>query len=192
MLQAQGSRGALGVAPRHHDRSLELLDSITRKDCAFPGVEQGVILKKGDCVSGDLECGWRASGMHIAVRFGDLTWGRLVSIRPINQAGTDLSDVRTMPRSDRLTASYRSGVRFVGLMFPAPPWMMSRGLILGEDCGRLYSMFFLNLYVTTRGDFRGVLQQQVWFLELLYEKSLEDFWRTSGGILRHAGRDHGA
>lgn len=56
-------------------------------------------------------------------------------------SGTGFSDIRTMPRRDRLTASYRSGVRFVGLMFPAPPWMMSRGLIMGEDCGRLYSMF---------------------------------------------------
>lgn len=44
MLQAQGSRGALGVSPRHHDGSFELLNSITGKDCAFPGVEQGVIL----------------------------------------------------------------------------------------------------------------------------------------------------
>lgn len=46
-----------------------------------------------------------------------------------------------MPRSDLLTASYRSGVRFVGLILPAPPCIISLGLIPGKDCGRLYSMF---------------------------------------------------
>lgn len=51
-----------------------------------------------------------------------------------------LSEI-TIPSSDSRTALYLSGVRLVGLMFPAPPWMMSRGFILGEDwTGRLYSM----------------------------------------------------
>jgi hypothetical protein len=67
--QAQCSGGALGVSPRYHDRSFKLLDAITREHRAFSGVEKGVVLQQGDCVSCDLECGWRASGVHVAVRF---------------------------------------------------------------------------------------------------------------------------
>jgi hypothetical protein len=36
----------------------------------------------------------------------------------------------TIPKSELRTAWYLSGVRFVGLMLPAPPWMISRGLML--------------------------------------------------------------
>lgn len=140
MSQTQSSRSTLGVSPGYHDGRFELLNSITRKDCAFPSVKQGVIFQQGDCVSRDLQCGWRASGLHVRVRFGDLRCSGSTRARHMRLAGSKFMVLHTMPRSDRLTASYRSGVRFVGLMLPAPPWMMSRGLILGEETGRLYSM----------------------------------------------------
>lgn len=91
----------------------------------------------------------------------------------------------TMPRSDRLTASYRSGVRFVGLILPAPPWMISRGLIWGEDCGRLYSIF---------SDDPGRLKQRPEMARLgskaALKRRLEHCWRTVGGRLEgHPGAE---
>lgn len=58
-----------------------------------------------------------------------------------------------MASSDFLTAWYRSGVKLVGLMLPAPPWMISRGLMVGADWRCLDSILtvFLSLSVCSRG-----------------------------------------
>lgn len=146
MSQPQGTSRTLGMPPGHHDRGLELLDPITSENCTLSGVEQAVILQQGDCISGDLECGWRGSVVHVAMGFGDLELcgvGLEATSKSMYVIGGKCQDSHTMPSRDVLTASYRSGVRFVGLMLPAPPWMISRGLILSdlvEDGGCLYSM----------------------------------------------------
>lgn len=67
-----------------------------------------------------------------------------------------------MPSNDFRTAWYLSGVRFVGLILPAPPWMISRGLILGHDwacCwGRLYSISMRNRALLAKSQFAKLVQ----------------------------------
>lgn len=63
-----------------------------------------------------------------------------------------------MASSDFLTAWYRSGVKLVGLMLPAPPWMISRGLMVGADCRCLDSILSVFLLLSVPIDFVKVLR----------------------------------
>lgn len=87
---------------------------------------------------------------HVGVGFADLGQRNVSLLEGRDEtngwrnATREMECRRTMERRELRYSRYRSEGRLAGVMFPAPPWIMRRGLILGSGVAlALQSIFFL-------------------------------------------------